>query len=134
MRLLAVAFVFHLWAEGRTGMASEEPDTREIRIELTVPDTAWSIRIEDVYRVADELWAISRLHRSPDAIGLTVITTVSNAVAVQAGPLPVKHFVLGKTWRWRNDEPYTFLESLDPIRKALEGAEPIRPLRRPREE
>jgi hypothetical protein len=35
--------------------------------------------------------------------------------------LPLRYFVIGKTWHWKNQEPYIFIENLKQIEKALKS-------------
>lgn len=49
---------------------------------LTVPDSAWKIAIDAVYLVRGEIWVVSTVSRDPSAIGLQVISTVSDSVEV----------------------------------------------------
>jgi len=82
----------------------------EIAVELTVPDAAWKVTIDEVYRVGDELWVISTIFRDPDVMGVQVISTVRASLKLDAPELPVKHFVTGKSWDWQNHEPYVFID------------------------
>ncbi len=102
---------------------------RCIFIEMNVPDTTWGLKIEAVYQVGEELWTLSELKRAPSGmIGLTMITQLKDKVSVNASAeAPVKHFVLGKTWGWENEEDITFIESLDELKDHLENAERLYP-------
>ena len=91
-------------------------DEREISVALTVPDAAWEISIDEVYQVNNEIWVISTVSRNPDIMGAQVISVVKDSVKCTAEDLPVKHFVIGKTWNWSNKEPTTFINT----RKELE--------------
>ena len=91
-----------------------------ISVKVTVPDLGWIINIDEVYKVEGELWVISVLHRPPGMFGQQ-ITTKSDTVKVPCSSLPVKHFVLGKTWGWQNKEPYVFLNNRDEIAEKLES-------------
>jgi hypothetical protein len=91
-----------------------------ITIELTVPDAAWTIAIEEVYKVKNEIWVISRISRDPDVMGAQVISKVRDAVEI-APDLPVKHFIIGKAWGWKNEEPYSFIKDLKEIEKELKA-------------
>ncbi len=93
---------------------------QSISVKLTVPDLGWLINIDEVYKIEGELWVISVLHRPPGIFGQQ-ITTISDTVKVPYPSLPVKHFVLGKTWGWQNEEPYVFLNNRDEIAEKLES-------------
>ena len=55
---------------------------------------------------------------------MTVITTRKSTAYIAPTDLPVKHFILGKNWGWRNREPYTFIDAdaEDAFRKKLAKA------------
>jgi len=92
---------------------------KQIEVRLTVPDTAWKIAIDSVHQVKQEIWVVSTVSRDPDLMGAQVISTVTATVKVSTGDLPVKHFVIGKTWNWKNKENYTFIKDLKQIEKEL---------------
>jgi len=95
-----------------------------IVVSLQAPDSAWSVRIEEVHRVGDELWALSKLSRRPGP-ALQVITTVTDSVELTAPALPVRHFVYGKTWGWRSHAPYTFIRGREEIADQLAVGEKV---------
>ena len=97
-------------------MAAEK---KEITVKLTVPDSAWTLTIDEIYKGKGEIWVISRLARAPGVMGLQVISMRQDTVKVSAPDLPVKHFVIGKTWNWKNKEPYIFIKNLKQIEKNL---------------
>ena len=100
-------------------------ESREITVEIQAPDGGWSISIEKVYRVEEELWVISRLQRSP-GMAIQQITTVSDRVEVAAPThLTVRHWILGKTWNWENETDARFISSLDSLEEALQDAQLI---------
>jgi len=96
-------------------------DEKEIKVKLTVPDAAWAITIDEVHSVGNELWVISTVSRNPDLIGAQVISTVQASLKLAAPDLPLRYFVIGKTWNWKNKEPYTFIENPKQIAKALKS-------------
>jgi len=96
-------------------------DEKEITAQLTVPDATWSIAIDEVYEVGDELWVISIVSQNPNMAGAQVISTLQASLTIAAPDLPVKHFIVGKTWHWTNEEPYTFIEDLKPIEDELKS-------------
>jgi len=93
----------------------------EITVTLTVPDAAWTIAIDEVHEVKDEIWIISTVSRDPDVMGAQVISIVKASVKLAAPDLPVKHFVIGKTWDWKNEEPYTFIKNLKELERELKS-------------
>ena len=90
-------------------------DQKEIAVKLTVPDSAWAISIDGVYEVGNELWIISEVSQNRDASGSQVISTVRASIKL------AKYFIIGKTWSWENEEPYTFIENLKQIEKDLKS-------------
>ena len=102
--LLPLVLLLHITAWGA--------DEKEITVRLTVPDVAWAIAIDEVHRVGNELWIISTVSRKPDLMGAQVISTVQASLKLVAPDLPMRYFVIGKTWNWKNEEPYTFIENL----------------------
>ena len=101
-----------------TAWGAEE---KEITVKLTVPDAAWTIAIDEVHKVGNELWVISTVSRNPDRMGAQVISTAQASLKLTAPDLPTKHFVIGKAWGWKNEEPYTFINDLKQIEKELKS-------------
>ena len=101
-----------------TVLGAEE---REITVTLTVPDAAWEISIDEVYEVKNEIWVISTVSRNPDIMASQVISIVKASVKFVAPDLPVKRFIVGKTWGWKNEEPYTFIKDLKELDRELKN-------------
>ena len=102
-------------------LGAGKAEKKEITIALTVPDSAWTISIDEIYEVSGELWVVSIVSRDPNTIGLQVISTLKQSETIVAPDLPVKHFVIGKTWQWENKEPYTFLKNKSQIEAELKN-------------
>ena len=113
-----------LWALllSSTALASNE---REIIVTLTVPDAAWEISIDEVHVVNNEIWVISTISRDPDMMGAQVISVVKASIKCASADGPLKHFIIGKTWNWPNEEPYTFLKSRQELDKDLKSGKPL---------
>ena len=92
-----------------------------VSVQLTVPDGGWKIRIDQVYQTPTHLLAVSKLERNP-GLAIQVISQAKDSVKVKAPKLPVRHFVLGKTWNWPNKEPVTFLSDPKELSKPIAGA------------
>ena len=92
-----------------------------VSVQLTVPDGGWKVRIDQVYQTPTHLLAVSKLERSPGP-AIQVISQVKDSVKVKAPKLPVRHYVLGKTWNWTNKVPYAFLSDPKEITKKVAGA------------
>ena len=89
-------------------LLAKADEGRKITIHLTVPSTAYQVKIREVYQTPKELWVLSKV--SGGGIGATVITKRQDSVTIKAPDLPVKHFVLGKTWNWKK-ENYRYLRN-----------------------
>ena len=92
-----------------------------ISVQLGVPDGGWKIRIVQVYQTPTHLLAVSKLERSPGP-AIQVISQVKDSVKVKGPKLPVRHYVLGKTWNWTNKKPYAFLSDPKELSKKVAGA------------
>ena len=92
-----------------------------VSVQLGVPDGGWKIRIVQVYQTSTHLLAVSKLERSPGP-AIQVISQVKDSVKVKAPKLPVRHYVLGKTWNWTNNLPYAFLSDPKELTKKVAGA------------
>jgi heat shock protein HslJ len=92
---------------------------KEITVELQTPDPTWSIQINEVCKVGNELWVVSHLSQNSDMVGAQVISTVKDSIELVAPDLPIKHFVTGKTWNWDNGEGYVFISSRKDIEQDL---------------
>jgi len=108
-------------AEGDTELSGITlgKEEKQIEVRLKVPDATHIIAIDSVHEVNKEIWVVSTVSRDPDLMGAQVISTVTARVKVSVADLPVKHFVIGKTWNWKNEENYTFIKDLKQIEKDL---------------
>ena len=108
-----------------SGMKSEQKrPIRELSIAVTVPDPAWRVSIEEIYIVENELWVISGLQRT-SGLAAQMITIAKDTVNINAPMLAIKHYVFGKTWNWKNNEGYIFVDSKNVIDTELTKAEKI---------
>ena len=101
-------------------------EQQTISIRLDTPDAGWAIEIDKVYRTSESLVVIAQLQHSGD-MAAAVISTVSTSVSIPAtdDTLPVRYYILGKTWDWGTAPNYTFIESMDAFGTALDQAELI---------
>ena len=102
-------------------------DKKNIAVELTVPDATWTIAIDEVHKVGNELWVIATVSQIQDVMGAQVISTVQDSLKLAVPDLPVKNFIIGKTWAWENTEPYSFIEDLKQIEKELKTGKRLYP-------
>jgi hypothetical protein len=93
-----------------------------ITIEVTVPDPAWTVTIEEVYATQGRLLVISTLDRDPEVMASQVISRASDTVGVTAPDWPVEHYVLGKTFGWAAD-PHTFIQDRQELEEKLKNAD-----------
>ncbi|MEM9227676.1 MAG: hypothetical protein AAGA45_06880 [Verrucomicrobiota bacterium] len=99
-------------------------------LDMEVPTPAWTVSIDEVYIVGDEMWAIAALKEKQGAMSPQVITQVENRVIVKDVPnLPVTYYVLGKTFGWMPQVPANvkFIESTKAIASELETGEKVYP-------
>ena len=115
--------IFTFFAFACFSLAGNWTHAREstVSVQLTVPDGGWKIRIDRVYQTPTHLLAVSKLERNP-GLAIQVISQAKDSVKVKAQKLPVRHFVLGKTWNWPNQEPVTFLSDPKELPKPIAGA------------
>ncbi len=113
-------------AEPRQTEPATIQQQQNISIRLDTPDAGWAIEIDKVYQTSESLVAIAQLKHSGD-MAATVISTVSTSVSIPAtdDELPVRYYILGKTWDWGIAPDYTFIESIDAFGSALDQAELI---------
>lgn len=96
-----------------------------ISVRLDAPHPGWNIQIEKIYRSGKNLVVISRLSQGEQA-AIQVITAVADSVKIPNDlNLPVRHYVIGKTWTWGDTGNYTFIDSMDAFGTALDEAELI---------
>jgi len=113
-------------SEPKAALANSADNQQTISVRLDTPDAGWSIAIDSIYRTKESLIVISKLSHSAD-LAAQVITTVADTVQISASeaPLPVRHYILGKTWNWGAIPSYTFIESMSAVGESLENAEKI---------
>lgn len=84
---------------------------KTIAVEVLTPDGAWEVKIEEVRQVNNELWVFAKVQRPEGAIGAMMVSAASDQVSGRFPDVPVKTFVIGKNWDWKNDEPVTWLSA-----------------------
>ncbi len=109
------------------GSLDAAPQTagRTIQVHLDTPDSAWRIAIDQIYQSEAGLIVISKASRG-EMMAAQVISTVSDQVQIDVDPnLPVKHYLLGKTWNWGDTSQLEPIESLKSIEDKLAAAKLI---------
>ena len=89
-------------------------------IELTVPNAAYRIKIIAINETPEAYYVLSQL--SHDGAGAAVISKVKDRVEepVVAKEKPIKHYILGKNWAWKNNEKnIMFLDNRQDYLEAL---------------
>ncbi|MEN8791748.1 MAG: hypothetical protein ABF324_06135, partial [Lentimonas sp.] len=97
-----------------------------IQVRIDTPDAGWSISIDAIYQTSESIVVISKLKHS-EGPAAQVITTVADTVHIPTSEteLPIRHYILGKTWDWGATPDYTFIESMDAFGTALDGAKSL---------
>jgi zinc protease len=95
-----------------------------VTIRLDVPDAGWRVHIDQIIKSQDRLIVRSSLERDPNAMAAQVISTTSDTVKIDAqyADLPVKHYVVGKTWNWGDTGEYSFIQPEELISESLPEA------------
>ena len=102
---------------------ADDMKPKEIEVAVTVPDSAWKLEILEVHQTANEIIVISKVSREANAIGMQVITTLTRKLMLDAADLPVKHYVMGKTWGWENqDKGVEFIKDRKQLDELLKDA------------
>lgn len=96
-----------------------------LSVRLDAPHPGWQIKIEKIYRSGENLIVISRLEQMSQNVA-QIITAVADSVELPIElELPVRHYIIGKTWNWGDTGNYTFIDSMDAFGTALDEAEAI---------
>lgn len=105
--------------------ATNSTRSNTISVRLDTPNPGWQIQIEKIYRSGKNLMVISRLSQR-ETMAAQVITAVADSVDIPVElDLPVRHYIIGKTWNWGDTGNYTFIDSMAAFGTALKKAELI---------
>jgi zinc protease len=112
--------------EPNATLAEASNGKQAISVRIDTPDAGWSITIDSIYQTDESLVVISSLASAAEAAA-QVITTASDTVHISPAEskLPVRHYILGKTWEWGASPDYTFIDSMDAFGGSLERAKEI---------
>lgn len=110
----------------QNGSTAMDPSkSKSVSVRIDTPNAGWKVEIEKIYRAADHLMVVSRLSPTGE-VAAEVITTVADSAEIPAEiDLPVRHYILGKTWEWGDTGKYTFIDSMDALDSTREEAELI---------
>ncbi|MEM7790605.1 MAG: pitrilysin family protein [Verrucomicrobiota bacterium] len=98
-------------------------NTRTVSVRIDTPNSGWEVAIKAVYKTDKNLVVVSQLDHSGGMAAQVITTVYDSLVLEEAGELPVKHYVIGKTWNWGSSEKYTFVEDAEALEKAMSRAE-----------
>ncbi len=94
---------------------------KAITVEVLTPDGAWEVKIDEVRHVNSELWVFATVARPDDAIGAMMVSAAMDRVDGRFPDLPVKTFVVGKTWTWANKEPVQWVSKNEALTMRRRG-------------
>lgn len=135
--LLACENEFHIEQKESVPNQTEVSDQVKLKeqfaeVRVTVPDSRWSIEIVKVIQSPTEIAVLCQLTQS-DGMGMMVISEVVDAVKFKSLDLPIQYYIDGKSWNWKNQEAYQFLNwtqgALVPVGESLDfqRVKPTRP-------
>jgi zinc protease len=114
-------------SEALDAPAAATEASQPITVRLDTPDAAWRIEIEKIYRTTESIVVLSQLSRPSEAMAAQVISTVADTVQINkidaSADVPVRHYIVGKTWNWGDTGEFSFIESAETLTEALVGAE-----------
>lgn len=103
--------------------AAQQQQGESIIVQLDAPDSGWRIEIKEIYQTRESLVVISHLQHDKEMAN-AVISTVSDSVQIAEfdNKLPIRYYILGKTWDWGDSSKYNFIESMNVFGTALDNA------------
>ncbi len=109
-----------------TETTNQPLNTENITVRLDTPDTGWRIEIEKVYQTSESFVVISKLLHNEENAN-TVISTVTDKVQIPKATreLPIRYYIIGKTWDWGDSAEYNFIDSMNAFGTALDAAKLI---------
>lgn len=102
-----------------------EVTERTYEIKLQAPTPAWSVKIESVYVVGEEIFVICKLSEA-EGMAAQVITEISDSVTLKLPDISPQYFVIGP----RMGPPMpgvTFFNSLGAVQNSLDLGEKVWP-------
>lgn len=95
-------------------------------ISVTVPDAGWSLRVDRVVELDQEVWVLAQLRRG-SGMAAQMISQAKAEIPVTLPEKRLRVFVAGKTWKWTNDETYEFVASLEDVTRQAGAARGLFP-------
>lgn len=116
--------------EANPASIATEATTITESLTLETPTPGWTLQTLFLYQVGDELWCLHQLNPPEGMVAQMLSTTSTEFEFVPpSDPVsPLKHFVVGKTWKWDANPEVTFLDSFTSIQPQIQDLSPI-PLR-----
>jgi hypothetical protein len=129
-RAFALSVALGLWLVACTVPAfpSNSSGTSPARVRLAVqtPDAGWRLRIERIIELDRAVWILAQLKREPGPAA-QMISTAEAVVPISLPAKALRIFVAGKTWTWRNEEPYEFVPTLAAVIRQAGSARVLLP-------
>jgi hypothetical protein len=96
-------------------LASGAPGGDVIEVGFTVPHPLWKIQIQRVYIRPKKNIIVFCTVKQGEGFAAQVISTAKDSVSIKDLPdLPRVIVIHGKTWGWKNKEPYRLSKAADP--------------------
>lgn len=100
---------------------------RTYEIKLQAPTPAWSVKIESVYVVGDEIWVICDLSENKEGMVAQVITEISDSVELTLPDISPTYYVIGQQIG-PDQIGVKFIDSKDEIAEGLKDGEQVWPI------
>lgn len=100
--------LFSVFASACLAVSAKAEDPLKIEVAVKVPATNYKIQIEEVRKVGEELWVLSRVFFDEE-IGGDLVIEVKDKIFVRPVGFPVKHFVMGSEWSRTDPKTETYL-------------------------
>jgi hypothetical protein len=95
-------------------LTSAAPAGNVIEIGFSVPNPLWKLQIQRVYVRANKNIIVFCTLKQGEGFAAQVITTAKDSISIKDLPdLPRVIVIHGKTWRWKNKEPYRLSQAKD---------------------
>lgn len=105
-------------------LAAESPESDKVTVTFTVPNPLWSLQIQRVYVRAKKNLVVVCTVQQGKGLAAQVISEARDSVTINDLPdLPHLVVIHGKTWNWKNKEPYRYSKAADIglVYKSIEG-------------
>lgn len=106
---------------------TQQQNTVTHELTLQTPTPGWKLEPLFLYQMGNELWCLHQL-TGPEGMAAQMISSTSDSITFvppSDSNLPIKHFVVGKTWNWNGNPEVTFLDSLEDFTNQVKNAPAI---------